>query len=92
MKIHYNVGDVDVETIQHSHKNKLIILKMTMENWGHGQRQKHGMDSKIDILIDDWDRICDLLDVCKTKDNSLTKDEMVEMNFLFKKYGGIRKK
>jgi len=33
-KVHYNVGQVDVE-VNHSHQNKLRILKMTMENWSH---------------------------------------------------------
>ena len=32
--IKYNVGQVGVE-VNHSHMNRLTILKMTMENWDY---------------------------------------------------------
>ena len=44
-KIHYDVGQVDVKT-DHSHQNKLRILKMTMENWAHDDGKNYAIDSK----------------------------------------------
>ena len=93
-KIHYDVGQVDVE-VNHSHKNKLLILKMTMENWAHGQGRNHALDSQRGRLYEaDLDRVTTLLDVfTKINDDEhlLTKEEMYEMNVIFKTYGGTRK-
>jgi hypothetical protein len=93
-KIHYDVGQVDVE-VNHSHKNKLLILKMTMENWAHGQGRNHALDSQRGRLYEaDLDRVTTLLDVFTKIDDDehlLTKEEMYEMNVIFKTYGGTRK-
>jgi len=92
-KIHYDVGQVDVE-VNHSHKNKLLILKMTMENWAHGNGRKYPLDSRRGRLYEaDLDRVTTLLDVFTKIDDDkhlLTKEEMYEMNVIFKTYGGER--
>jgi len=92
-KIHYDVGQVDVE-VNHSHKNKLLILKMTMENWAHDDGKSYALDSRRGRLYEaDLDRVTTLLDVfTKIDDNKhlLTKEEMYEMNVIFKTYGGKR--
>mgnify|MGYP005823389943 FL=1 len=99
-KIHYSkdlksfrVGQVDVE-VNHSHKNKLLILKMTMENWAHNNG-RIPMDSRQGRLYEaDLDRVNTLLDVFTKIDDDkhlLTKEEMYEMNVIFKTYGGTRK-
>ena len=93
-KIHYDVGKVDVE-VNHSHKNKLIILKMTMENWAHNKGRKYPLDSQQGRLYEaDLDRVITLLDVFTKIDDDehlLTQEEMYEMNDIFKTYDGIRK-
>ena len=85
--------------IKHTHKGKLMILKMVIENWGHSEGQKYGMDSKVGRLyLGDYDRVNDLLDSLKKREKPgvlrgmLNKDEMVEMNFLFKRYDGKKNK
>ena len=99
-KIHYSkdlksfrVGQVDVE-VNHSHKNKLLILKMTMENWAYNNG-RIPMDSRQGRLYEaDLDRVNTLLDVFTKIDDDkhlLTKEEMYEMNVIFKTYGGTRK-
>ena len=92
-KIHYDVGQVDVE-VNHSHKNKLLILKMTMENWAHGNGKSYALDSAQGRMYEgDLDRVNALLDVFTKIDDDkhlLTKEEMYEMNVIFKTYGGKR--
>ena len=92
-KIHYDVGQVDVE-VNHSHKNKLLILKMTMENWAHGNGKSYALDSAQGRMYEgDLDRVNTLLDVFTKIDDDkhlLTKEEMYEMNVIFKTYGGKR--
>ena len=93
-KIHYDVGQVDVKTVKHSHKNKLVILKMTMENWAHDDGKSYALDSRRGRLYEaDLDRVTTLLDVFTKIDDDkhlLTKEEMYEMNVIFKTYGGKR--
>ena len=89
-KIHYDVGKVDVE-INHSHMNKLRILKMTMENWVYDNGKNFALDSKQGIMyLADLHKINELME--NDKENFLTKDEMKKLNYLFKHYGGKRKK
>ena len=100
-KIHYDVGQVDVE-VNHSHMNKLRILKMTMDNWEHNNG-RIPMDSKRGRLYEaDVHKVSELTERgTKTMlendkeflgtDQFLTKEEMYEMNVIFKTYGGIRK-
>ena len=92
-KIHYDVGQVDVE-VNHSHQNKLRILKMTMENWAHDDGKNFALDSAQGRLYEaDLDRVTTLLDVFTKIDDDkhlLTKEEMYEMNVIFKTYDGKR--
>jgi len=87
-KVHYNVGQVDVE-VNHSHQNKLRILKMTMENWAHDDGKNYALDSRQGRLYEaDLYKVTDLMDEGR---EILTKEEMIDMNILFKTYGGERK-
>ena len=87
-KIHYDVGQVDVE-VNHSHQNKLRILKMTMENWAHDDGKNYALDSRQGRLYEaDLYKVTDLMDEGR---EILTKEEMIDMNILFKTYGGERK-
>jgi predicted DNA-binding WGR domain protein len=87
-KVHYNVGQVDVE-VNHSHQNKLRILKMTMENWSHDDGKNFALDSAQGRLYEaDLYKVTDLMDEGR---EILTKEEMIDMNILFKTYGGERK-
>ena len=100
-KIHYDVGQVDVE-VNHSHMNKLRILKMTMENWEHNNG-RIPMDSKQGRMYEaDVHKVSELTERgTKTmleddkeflgNDKFLTQEEMLDMNVLFKTYGGKRK-
>jgi hypothetical protein len=96
--IHYDVGQVDVE-VNHSHMNKLRILKMTMENWEHNNG-RIPMDSKQGRMYEaDLHKVNELMGYGLSKKKEmywsdkefLTKEEMLDMNVLFKTYGGKRK-
>ena len=101
-KIHYDVGQVDVE-VNHSHMNKLRILKMTMENWAHDNGRNYALDSKQGRLYEaDLHKVEELKEMGTSMmvernteflgtSEFLTKEQMVDMNVLFKTYGGIRK-
>jgi hypothetical protein len=101
-KIHYDVGQVDVE-VNHSHMNKLRILKMTMENWAHDNGRNYALDSKQGRLYEaDLHKVEELTEMGTSMmvernteflgtSEFLTKEQMVDMNVLFKTYGGIRK-
>ena len=87
-KVHYNVGQVDVE-VNHSHQNKLRILKMTMENWSHNDGKNFDLDSAQGRMYEaDLHKVKDLMESGR---EILTKDEMLDLNVLFKTYGGKRK-
>jgi predicted DNA-binding WGR domain protein len=87
-KIHYDVGQVDVE-VNHSHQNKLRILHMTMENWAHDDGKNYALDSSQGRMYEaDLHKVNDLMEEGR---EILTKEEMLNMNVLFKTYGGIRK-
>ena len=89
-KIHYDIGQIDVE-INHSHMNRLRILKMTMENWAYDNGKNFALDSKQGRMYEaDLHKINELME--NDKENFLTKDEMKKLNYLFKHYGGKRKK
>ena len=84
----YDVGQVDIE-VDHSHQNKLRILKMTMENWAHDDGKNYALDSRQGRLYEaDLYKVTDLMDEGR---EILTKEEMIDMNILFKTYGGERK-
>ena len=85
-KIHYDVGQVDI-VVDHSHMNKLRILHMTMNNWKKNNGQLP-MDSQRGRLYDaDLHMVEELVDEGR---EILTKKEMLDMNILFKTYGGKR--
>ena len=87
-KIHYDVGQVDVE-INHSHQNKLRILQMTLENWAHDDGKNYALDSRQGRMYEaDLHKVNELMDEGR---EILTKEEMLDMNVLFKTYGGKRK-
>jgi|TARA_Y100000310_G_scaffold12380_1_gene12741 hypothetical protein len=101
-RIHYDVGQVDV-AVNHSHMNKLRILKMTMENWAHDNGRNYALDSAQGRMYEaDLEKILDLMEkgsgMIMEPDGSeflgdpnfLTKDEMLYLNVLFKTYGGKR--
>jgi hypothetical protein len=97
-KIHYDVGSVDVE-INHSHMNKLLILKMTMENWKYGN-PRHPT-SAYRLYDADFKAVEDFINGARNwrarwaheggQDDFLTKDQKEYLNHLFKTYGGVRK-
>ena len=101
-KIHYDVGNVDVE-VDHSHLNKLRILKMTMENWTHNDGKSYALDSRQGRMYEaDLFKVNELMEegtksILEDKNkflgdpDFLTKEEMLDMNVLFKTYGGKRK-
>jgi len=95
----YDVGQVDVE-VNHSHMNKLRILKMTMENWAHDDGKNFALDSAQGRLYEaDLHKVNELMGYGLSKKKEmywsdkefLTKEEMIDMNILFKTYGGERK-
>ena len=91
-KIHYDVGQVDVE-VKGSHMNKLQVLHMTMNNWKKNNGQLP-MDSQRGRLYDaDLHMVEELVDGGNVygEQEFLTKKEMLDMNILFKTYGGICK-
>ena len=89
--LHYDVGNVDVK-INHSHLNKLRILQMTMENWAHDDGKNYALDSKQGRMYEaDLHKVNELMEKGKPTGEFLTKDEMMNLNVLFKTYGGKRK-
>ena len=85
--IHYDVGQVDVEVNQ-SHMNKLRVLHMTMNNWEKNNGQVP-MDSRMGRMFEaDLHKVEELVEEGR---EILTKEEMLDMNVLFKAYGGKRK-
>ena len=94
-KIHYDVGQVDVE-VNHSHMNKLRILHMTMENWQYSEGAKLPLDSRMGRMFEaDLDKVDELMEKglslkAERDKEFLTKDEMMNLNVLFKTYGGKR--
>ena len=101
-KIHYDVGQVDVE-VNHSHQNKLRILHMSLENWAHDDGKSYALDSRQGRMYEaDLLKVNELMEkgteqILEDKNkflgdfDFLTKEEMLDMNVLFKTYGGKRK-
>ena len=85
--VHYDVGQVDIEVNQ-SHMNKLRVLHMTMHNWEKNNGQLP-MDSRMGRMYEaDLHKVEELVEEGR---EILTKEEMIDMNVLFKTYGGKRK-
>jgi hypothetical protein len=94
--IDYDVGNVGVE-VNHSHKNKLILMKMTMENWSHNEGKNHSIDSQSGRMYEaDLHKVNQLLSDAELNDGLrdcfLTKKDMQYLNVIFKAYGGKRRK
>ena len=78
---------IDVE-VYHPHQDKLKILRTAMENFQHGEGRNLSMDSERGRLFEaDLYKVDELLIEGK---EILTKEEMVDMNTIFKTYGGKR--
>jgi hypothetical protein len=87
--IRYDVGQVGVE-VNYSHMNRLTVLKMTMENWDYNDGDKYSRGDDIMKLYEaDLHKVNELME--NDQENFLTKEEKIELNFIFKYYGGIRK-
>jgi len=99
-KIHYDVGQVDVE-VNLSHMNKLRVLHMTLHNWEKNNGQVP-IDSRMGRVFEsDLQMVEELTERGTTTmleddkeflgtDKFLTRDEMLILNDLFKTYGGKR--
>ena len=90
-KIHYDVGQVDVE-VNHSHMNKLRILHMSMHLWKRNNGQVLKDSQRGRLYKADLHMVEELVDGGNVygEQEFLTKKEMLDMNILFKTYGGIR--
>ena len=76
---------------------------MTMENWAHDNGRNYALDSKQGRLYEaDLHKVEELTEMGTSMmvernteflgtSEFLTKEQMVDMNVLFKTYGGIRK-
>jgi len=76
--------------VNHSHMNKLRILHMSMHLWKKNNGQVP-MDSQQGRLYEaDLHKVEELVDEGNVygKQEFLTKEQMVDMNILFKTYGG----
>ena len=90
-KIHYDVGQVDVE-VNHSHMNKLRILHMSMHLWKRNNGQVLKDSQRGRLYKADLHMVEELVDGGNVygEQEFLTKKEMLDMNILFKTYGGKR--
>ena len=99
-KIHYDVGQVDVE-VDHSHMNKLRILHMTMHLWKRNNGQLPMDSQRCRLYEADLHKVEELTEIGTSMmvernteflgiSEFLTKEQMVSMNVLFKIYGGKR--
>ncbi len=88
--IRYDVGQVGVE-VNYSHMNRLTVLKMTMENWDYNDGDKYSRGDDIMKLYEaDLHKVNELMENGDSVKNFLTKEDMIEMNKLFKRYEGKR--
>jgi len=86
------VGEIGIKGVDHSHMNRLTILKMTMENWvlTEGEKYSRGDDIKKLYKADIY-KVEELMEsTLFPESNFLTKEEMTEMNKFFKRYDGKR--
>ena len=89
--ITYNAGQVGVigiKEVDHSHMNRLTVLKMTMENLDYNDGDKYIRGDDIMKLYEaDLHRVEELMEsTLFPESNFLTRGEMLEMNKLFKRY------
>ena len=64
---------------------------MTMENWAHDDGKSYALDSKQGRMYEaDLHKVNELMEKGKPTGEFLTKDEMMNLNVLFKTYGGKR--
>ena len=65
---------------------------MTMENWAHDDGKNYALDSRQGRMYEaDLHKVNELMEKGKPTGEFLTKDEMMNLNVLFKTYGGKRK-
>ena len=76
-----------------THKNKLVMLTKQLKNWTQNAGKNYALDSMQGRVYEaDLDRVKTLIyELDKQDKNSLTKEEMFEMNLLYRTYGGKRK-
>ena len=76
-----------------THKNKLVMLTKQLKNWTQNAGKNYALDSMQGRVYEaDLDRVKTLIDELDKQDkNSLSKEEMFEMNLLYRTYGGKRK-
>jgi len=86
----YKVGQVVVD-INDKHENKIRVLKMQMDNWSYSSifNSDGPIGKQYDADVKRTDYLFGMLKTGEIK--NLTRDEMIEMNVLFKRYGGTRK-
>jgi hypothetical protein len=87
--LHYNVGQVDVEVNQ-SHMNRLRILHMTMHDWKKNIFLTGQYDSRVGRMFQYEADLHKVEELVEEGREILTKEEMLDMNVLFKAYGGKR--
>jgi len=87
--VHYDVGQVDVKVNQ-SHMNKLRILHMTMHDWKKNIFLTGQYDSRVGRMFQYEADLHKVEELVEEGREILTKEEMVDMNVLFKAYGGKR--
>ena len=81
-----------------THKNKLVLLTKQLKNWTQNAGKNYALHSMQGRVYEaDLDRVKTLIDELDKQDtdvytskNSLTKEEMFEMNLLYRTYGGKR--
>ena len=75
-----------------THKNKLVMLTKQLKNWTQNAGKNYALDSMQGRVYEaDLDRVKTLIDELDKQDkNSLTKEEMFEMNLLYRTYDGKR--
>ena len=71
-----------------THKNKLVMLTKQLKNWTQNAGKNYALDSMQGRVYEaDLHKVIDLMEEGR---EILTKEEMLDMNILFKTYGGKR--
>jgi hypothetical protein len=90
VRTRYVVGQVDVE-VNHSHMNKLRILHMTMHDWKKNIFLTGQYDSRVGRMFQYEADLHKVEELVEEGREILTKEEMLDMNVIFKSYGGQRR-
>ena len=76
-----------------THKNKLVMLTKQLKNWTQNAGKNYALDSMQGRLYEaDLHLVNELIDVPNGygQENFLTKEQMKQLNIIFKTYGGKR--